>query len=516
MGQKPASATAEAPLSEEYYTGRVIRLAAVAAIGGFLFGFDSAVINGATDALKSKFGLGDDLFNFSGDGPFVGIGIVVAIALLGSAVGAWFSGSMANKWGRKTVMVIGAVMFFIAAIGQAFPFSEYELMLWRFVGGVGIGLASVIAPMYIAEISPAALRGRLGSMQQLAIVIGIFTTAVTNFIILTLAQNNGTPTEGAVKANGDIIFARNEWLLGLEAWQWMFLIMVIPAIVYGVLALTIPESPRYLVYRGKNAQAKKVLESVFKGDQTARLATIDASLEGSSRPKFADLRGMSMGLHPLVWVGIGLAVFQQFVGINVIFYYSNIIWQAAGFEESQAFLITLITNTTNVVVTVVAIALVDKVGRRPLLLVGSVGMTVSLAVLAIVFGTAPVDAAGDPVLATGAGYVAVVAANLYVVFFGVSWGPVVWVLLGEMFPNKIRAMAMSVAVMFNWLANFVVTVTFPTLSQISLALAYGIFTAMAFISFFFVLKWVKETKGVTLEDMQLAMSEDENKTPEPS
>jgi MFS family permease len=220
-----------------------------------------------------------------------------------------------------------------------------------------------------------------------------------------------------------------------------------------------------------------------------------------------------------VWVGIGLSVFQQFVGINVIFYYSNSIWASVGFDESQAFLITLLTNTTNVVVTLIAISLVDRIGRKPLLLVGSAGMAVTLGVMAFLFGTAQTctaalvdvqagcagtESIGTPYLTGAAGPMAVVAANLYVVFFGVSWGPVVWVLLGEMFPNRIRAAALAVGAAAQWIANFIVSVSFPGMSSIGLGFAYGVFTVFAVLSFVFVMKFIRETKGMSLEQMQEA------------
>ncbi len=494
-GPLPGAGDSGPVVEEKYHTGRVLRMAIVAALGGFLFGFDSAVVNGTVDALKSKFDIGD------------AIGFVVAIALLGSAVGAWFAGSLANKFGRRRVMVIAAALFFIAAIGQAFPFGVIDLMFWRFIGGAGIGIASVIAPMYIAEIAPAQLRGRLGSLQQLAIVLGIFTTAVTNYLILNAASADDPTTS-----------ANNTWLLGLEAWQWMFLVMLVPALVYGLLALTIPESPRYLVEIGKDEEAAEVLSRVLDGDQHAKVAEIKASMDADHKPRFGDLKGALLGLKPIVWIGIGLSVFQQFVGINVIFYYSNSIWASVGFDESQAFLITLVTNTTNVVVTLIAISLVDRIGRKPLLIIGSVGMAFTLGVMAFVFGTAATctqalvdagqagcsgaDSIGTPYLTGAAGPIAVVAANLYVVFFGVSWGPVVWVLLGEMFPNRIRAAALAVAAAAQWVANFIVSVSFPVMSSIGLGFAYGVFTVFAVLSFFFVVKFIRETKGVSLEDMQ--------------
>ncbi len=459
---------------KDYRTGRVVGLAGTAALGGFLFGYDSAVINGATSAIKSIFDLSDLM-----------IGFVVSIALIGSAIGAWFSGSLADRFGRKRVMLVAGALFLIAAIGQAFPFAVVDLMFWRFIGGAGIGVASVMAPMYIAEISPAPIRGRMGSLQQFAIVIGIFATGLINYVVLQAAGGN----------------ARNQWLLGLEAWQWMFLSMLLPAVIYALLVLRLPESPRYLVAVGNPAKATKVLSTIYTVDTTPMVKEIEASLAGDHKPRFSDLRGRSLGLMPIVWIGILLSVFQQFVGINAVFYYSNTIWESVGFSESQAFQTSLITTGVNVIFTIVAIALVDRVGRKPLLLVGSAGMVLMLATLTYVFGTAPVNSDGQPVLGDGPDVVALIAFNLYVAFFAATWGPVVWVLLGEMFPNRIRAAALALAASAQWMANFVVSTTFPELAGISLGLAYGIFTVFAVLSIPFVMKYIRETKGVTLENM---------------
>lgn len=459
---------------KDYRTGRVVGLASTAALGGFLFGYDSAVINGATSAIKSLFDLSD-----------LAIGFVVSIALIGSAIGAWFAGSLADRFGRRKVMLVAAGLFLIAAVGQAFPFGVADLMLWRFIGGAGIGVASVMAPMYIAEIAPPQIRGRMGSLQQFAIVIGIFATGLINFLVLQAAGGN----------------ARNVWLLGLEAWQWMFLSMIIPAVIYALLVLRIPESPRYLVAIGESAKAGKVLASIYTIDTKPIVDDIEKSLVGDHKPRMSDLRGKSLGLMPIVWIGIMLSAFQQFVGINAVFYYSNTIWESVGFSESQAFETSLITTGVNVIFTIVAIALVDRVGRKPLLLVGSAGMVATLATLTYVFGTATVGADGQPVLADGADVVALIAFNLYVAFFAATWGPIVWVLLGEMFPNRIRAAALAVAASAQWVANFLVSTTFPELAGISLGLAYGIFTVFAVLSIPFVMKYIRETKGVTLEDM---------------
>lgn len=252
--------------------------------------------------------------------------------------------------------------------------------------------------------------------------------------------------------------------------------MVAPAIIYFVLAMRLPESPRYLVEVGKVKEAAGVLQRIYLDDVAPKIADIARSIGGEHRSRFRDLRGGRFGLMPIVWIGIILAALQQFMGINAVFYYSNTIWESVGFSPDQAFQTSLITTGINVLFTIVAIALVDKVGRKPLLIVGSCGMVVTLASLTYIFGTAPINAAGNPVLANGPDIAAVIAFNAYVAFFAATWGPIVWVLLGEMFPNRIRATALAVAATGQWVANFVVTTTFPSLSAISLGLAYSIFT----------------------------------------
>jgi SP family sugar:H+ symporter-like MFS transporter len=471
----PAMAS-EGP-AESYRTGRVIRLASTAAMGGFLFGFDSAVINGANTAIAATFNLNSGLMAF-----------VVSIALIGSAVGAWFAGQLADSFGRRRVMLIAAALFGASAIGTAFPPNIEVLMIWRLIGGAGIGVASVVAPMYIAEISPAQLRGRMGSLQQLAIVLGIFATGVSNYLIVSAAGSN-----------------TSDWLFGVEAWRWMFLVMLIPAGIYFAMALRIPESPRYLVERGRLDEARTVLESVFTTDQSQKVLLIQGTMDSNHKFSMGDLRGPRFGLLPIVWIGILLSAFQQFVGINAVFYYSNLIWESVGFSQDQAFATSMITNAINVATTLVAIALIDRIGRKRLLMIGSSGMVVTLAALTMIFGTAPQvpNATGgtDPSLAGTAATLAVVAFNLYVVFFGMSWGPVVWVLLGEMFPNRIRAAAVALAATAQWIANFMVSTAFPPMAAHSLTIAYGIFTAFAIASIFFIRFKVPETTGKSLEEM---------------
>ncbi len=458
---------------DQFSSGRTaVRIASVAALGGLLFGYDSAVINGAVASIQGHFGISN-----------AALGFAVASALLGAAAGAMTAGRLADRIGRIAVMKIAAVLFFISAIGAGLATSVWMIVLFRVIGGVGVGVASVIAPAYIAETSPPHIRGRLGSLQQLAIVTGIFTSLAIDYLLAHLAG-------GAAK----------ELWLGLEAWRWMFLAMALPAVVYGVLAFTIPESPRYLVATHRIPEARKVL-TLLLGEKNLEITLdrIQATLVGETRPSWRDLRRPGGGIYGIVWVGLGLSIFQQFVGINVIFYYSNVLWEAVGFDESQSFLITVITSIVNIATTLVAIALIDRIGRKPLLLIGSAGMAVTLTTMAVIFGTAE-QVNGSPHLGGVTGPIALVAANLFVVAFGMSWGPVVWVLLGEMFPNRLRAAALGLAAAGQWTANWLITVTFPGLRDV-LGVAYGFYALCAVLSLVFVWAKVQETKGRHLEDM---------------
>ncbi len=483
-GQGPTSDTPTGLEDADFSSGgTAIRIASVAALGGLLFGYDSAVINGAVASIRSHFGIND-----------ASLGFAVASALLGAAVGAMTAGRIADRLGRIAVMKIAAVLFLVSAIGTGLATSVWMIVLFRIVGGLGVGVASVIAPAYIAETSPPRIRGRLGSLQQLAIVSGIFLSLAIDYGLAQLAG-------GATK----------ELWLGMEAWRWMFLMMALPAILYGVLAFTIPESPRYLVATHKIPEARKVL-SMLLGEKNLEItiSRIQQTLEREDKPSWRDLKKPNGGLYGIVWVGLGLSIFQQFVGINVIFYYSNVLWEAVGFGESASFIITVITSVVNILTTLIAIALIDKIGRKPLLLIGSTGMAVTLATMAIIFGTAT-QVNGTPQLGDATGPIALIAANLFVVAFGMSWGPVVWVLLGEMFPNRIRAAALGLAAAGQWTANWLITVSFPTLSH-SLGLAYGFYAVCAILSGLFVWKWVMETKGVSLEDMHAELlHEDKSK-----
>jgi sugar porter (SP) family MFS transporter len=451
----------------------VILIAAAAAMGGFLFGFDTAVINGAVLALKGE-------FNASS----LGIGFAVSLALVGSAVGAFGAGPLADRIGRTRCMIFASIMFAASALGSGMPIGLYDFIGWRILGGIAVGAASVIAPAYIAECAPAEMRGRLGSLQQLAIVVGIFVALLLNYGIAGIAGSASAP-----------------FWLGQEAWRWMFWSEFPAAAMYGVFAFLIPESPRYLVAQGRHDDAHQVLLRIVGDRASHRVAEIRRTVSLEHKPKLSDLRGR-FGLLPIVWIGMGLSMFQQFVGINVIFYYSSVLWRIVGFTEQNALLITMITGFTNIVTTLVAIACIDKFGRKPLLLAGSVGMCLTLGTLAWIFAASPVNAEGFPELGSTPGVIALIAANLYVFCFGFSWGPVTWVLLGEMFNNRIRGSALALGAGVQWIANFAVSTTFPPIAyNLGVGAAYFLYTIFAALSFVFVVTLIKETKGKELEDM---------------
>ncbi|MFE9423872.1 sugar porter family MFS transporter [Kitasatospora sp. NPDC006697] len=468
---RTASPTQQADNS---HLGHVVFISAAAAMGGFLFGYDSAVINGAVTGIQKHFHVGH------GETAFV-----VAIALLGSAAGAVAAGWLADHLGRVRTMLLAAVLFAISGVGSMFPPSVQVLGTWRVLGGIAIGIASVIAPTYIAEVAPTAYRGRLASFQQMAIVLGITVSQLANWALNNAAGGESTNHLGPV-----------------QAWQWMLGVETVPALVYGVMALAIPESPRYLIATGREQKARQVLAEVEGPgvDLDSRVAQIESVLRSEHKPRLSDLLGGRGWLLPIVWVGIGASVFQQFVGINVIFYYSSVLWQSVGINESNSLLISLSTSIVNVIGTVIAMALVDRIGRKPLALAGSIGMALSLGTAAWAFSyrTGTGDSATLPSVQ---GTVALVAAHVFVLCFAFSWGVVVWVLLGEMFPNRIRALALSVAASAQWLANWAITVTFPSLANWNLSATYVIYACFALLSVPFVAFCIKETRGKALEEM---------------
>lgn len=457
------------------HMGHIVLITLSAAIGGFLFGFDSSVINGANGALKAHFNATDYELAWA-----------VSLALISAAIGAFFAGRIADAFGRVRCMLFASDLFLISAIGSGIPFGISDFILWRVIGGFGIGMASIIAPIYIAETAPAHLRGRLGSMQQFAIVIGIFVALLSNYLIVQIAGAANNTIIGSVKA-----------------WQVMFWVEIIPAVLYGYAAWKLPESPRYLIHKGFTDQARDVLAKINPEGVENEVETIQASFKNKKQPRFTDLLEIINGrerISPILWAGLGLAILQQLVGINVIFYYGTMLWQSVGFGESDAFLTSVISSAVNLVMTVVAILLIDKIGRKPLLLIGSIGMAITLSTLTVCF----MSAGADGSLPGMAAVIALIAANLYITFFAATWGPVMWVMLGEMFNNRIRTIAIAICGLAQWFANFVVTWTFPVLTGkdgIGVGPTYAIYSFFAIFSIFFVAKFIKETKGKELEDM---------------
>lgn len=460
----------------------VIGLTLVATLGGFLFGFDSGVINGTVKGLESAFNAAD-----------IGSGFNVASMLLGCAVGAFFAGRLADLYGRRSMLIVSAVLFIISAWGSGIAGSSGEFIVYRILGGLAVGAASVMAPAYIAEIAPAKYRGALATVQQVAIITGLFLSFLSNY---QLANISGS--------------AENPLWWDYETWRWMFWMEIIPASIFFISLLFIPESPRFLVAKKKVSKAEKVLSKLY-GDIVGKkkVGDIGASLaQDGHKPRFSDLYDKVKGrVRPIVWIGIGLAVFQQFVGINVVFYYGAVLWQAVGFGENDALLINVVSGALSIGAVAAALLLVDKIGRKPLLVIGSVGMSITLALVVVAFTSGslvadPVTGAKTLELSDAMGMLALIAANAYVVFFNASWGPVMWVMLGEMFPNQIRGLGLAVAGLAQWGANFLVTLTFPILlGSAGLAFAYSLYTIGAVISIFFVVKYVYETKGKELEEM---------------
>ncbi|MHC1663753.1 sugar porter family MFS transporter [Stenotrophomonas geniculata] len=458
-------------------TRLIVLISVVATIGGFLFGFDSGVINGTQDGLHQAFRSGEWMQGFE-----------IASMLLGCAVGAFSAGRLADRLGRRNVLILSAVMFLLSALGAGAAVSSGWFIAARVVGGFAVGAASVISPAYIAEVAPARYRGRLATVQQIAIITGLTAAFLSNYLLAAAAGASTEPLWG-----------------GQAAWRWMFWMQAAPSLLFLLLLLTIPESPRYLVVKRRKDDALRVLTRLLGSDKArATLEEIDASLSNDHhRPRLSDLKSRATGrIRPIVWVGVGLACFQQLVGINVVFYYGAVLWQAVGFSENDALLINVLSGALSIGACLVTVLLIDRIGRKPLLWFGSAGMSLSLALVVVAFASGSL-ADGHLQLPGRMGTLALVAANAYVVFFNLSWGPVMWVMLGEMFPNQIRGSALAVAGAAQWTSNFVVTVTFPMLlAAAGLAATYGIYLVAAVISVIFVVRHVHETKGKELEQME--------------
>lgn len=460
---------------KSYNAGFIGLIVAVATIGGFMFGYDSGAINGTQEGLRHSFGLTE-----------AQLGLTVSALLPGCAVGAFLAGRFADVMGRRTVMMLAAALFIMSALASGAAPTALALAIARFVAGAAVGAASVLSPAYISEVTPAHVRGRLSSIQQVMIISGLTGAFFANYYLASVAGSSlGT------------------YAAGQPAWRWMFWVQAGPALLFLVTLILIPESPRFLVAKGRLGEAGAVLDRLFgPGAAAAKLPEIEASLARDHTPSIADIRKPGGGWRPIVWVGIGLAVFQQLVGINVVFYYGAVLWQAVGFSEADALKINILNGSVSILACLVSIGLVDRIGRKPLLLIGSAGMALTLATLAWCFAQATM-LDGHVVLPPGVGTTALFAANIYVVFFNLSWGPVMWVMLGEMFPNQMRGSALAVAGAAQWLANFAVSSSFPWLAHtIGLPVTYGAYALFAVLSYVFVHRSVHETKGLELEQMR--------------
>ncbi len=404
-------------------------------------------------------------------------GFVIASALIGCIIGGALAGFISKSLGRKNGLVIAAVAFFLSAVGAWKPeffnifgtLPVFSFFFYRILGGIGVGIASMISPMYIAEIAPANIRGKLVSWNQFAIIFGMQVIYFVNYFIAR--QGN------------------EQWLVD-EGWRWMFLSGAIPAGLFLILLFFVPETPRYLVMKGKDDKALKVLNKISGSNNApAILQEIKGTIHEKSTP------WLSFGFF-VIFVGILLSVFQQFVGINVVLYYAGNIFRNMGASTNSSLLQTIIVGLVNLTFTVVAIMTVDKFGRKPLMIIGALGMAVSMIALGLSFYT------------HNEGVIALIFMLLYTAFFAMSWGPVTWVLLSEIFPNSIRG-AMSVAVAAQWIANWLVSLSFPILNdnqwltkQFNHGFSYWIYGLMGILAALFVWKLVPETKGKTLEEIE--------------
>ncbi len=430
----------------------VIAVTVVAAIGGLIFGFDTAIVAGATRYMKDQFSLNS-----------LQEGWTVSVVLIGCMFGSGLAGAISDRIGRRRFMLISAVLFFVSAVGCAVPRTIVEFVVFRFVGGLGIGSAAVLAPLYIAEIAPARIRGALVSVDQMAIVTGILLAYFVNWVFAGAGPSN---------------------------WRYMFATGAIPSVFFFLLLLRVPESPRWLVKKGREDEARRVL---------ARINTIDAAAaeirdiketmaleKGSFRELFQP------GFRRPILLAVVLAVFQQITGINAILYYAPRIFESAGFARMSAIGQSTVVGFTNMLFTIVAIVLADRIGRRPLLLVATGGMGVSLVLLgaAFKFQFLPPSALLFIIL-------------LYIAFFASAMGPLVWVVMAEIFPIRMRGAAMGFATLILWFADFVVTLTFPVISdRLNVSAAFWIYAVMCALDLVFMIFYLPETKGRTLEEIE--------------
>jgi SP family xylose:H+ symportor-like MFS transporter len=471
--------------------GLVIALSVAATLGGLLFGYDTAVISGATDAITFNFvaprHLPEAEANFLS-------GFAIGCALLGCVLGAAIAGPISTRWGRRAGLLIAGILFFVSSIGAAFPefgFGAHGpdalpyFIFYRLMGGTAIGMASMLAPMYIAEIAPPSSRGLLVTLQQIAIVVGINLVYFVNYFVQSL---------------GDHDFLMN------HGWRYMLASAAIPATLLIFFMLLVPETPRFLVLKDRDAEALALLKRLGGGDPDATLKEIEATLVQHTRPL------LSYGWLVLI-VGIMLSIFQQVVGINAVLYFAPHMFQNMGASQNEAYFESAwFVGVTMTLFTLVATVTVDRVGRKPLLVWGALIMAAAMLTLGTLFDTHAVAATVQSGAASGtttSSYVAIAAVVVYIIGFSFSWGPVTWVMLAEIYPNSIKGKAMSIAVAAQWIANFVVSQTFPMMDGSSAlnaafnhGFAYWLYGVGAILAALFVMRFVPETKQRSLEAIE--------------
>ncbi|ATL44238.1 sugar porter family MFS transporter [Elizabethkingia sp. HX WHF] len=445
-------------------SGIIYKATLVASVGGLLFGYDTAVISGAIGFMRSFYQLSDIM-----------TGWVASCALLGCIAGAMYSGKLSDCAGRKKILMLSAVLFTISSIGTAIAPNLWVFVLFRIIGGMGIGIASMLSPMYISEMAPASVRGRLISVFQLGIVTGILVIYFVNAYIAGIHNEAWNISTG---------------------WRWMFGSGVIPSIIFILLLLTVPESPRWLSSQKKQSEALAILSQI-NGNTAAQqeLNSINESLKDEAPFSLATLKGSK--LKKALITGIFLAVFSQFTGINAIMYYAPEIFKSTGTGTDSAFIQTILVGVINVAFTLVAIKYVDSWGRKKLLLSGISGMTVCLFIVGLAFYTQQ------------QGYLVLIAILGYIAFFAMSLGPLTFVVIAEIFPTRSRATAMSIATFFLWLAVFLVSQTFPILiGSIGSAYTFWLYTLISVLAFLFIRKSIPETKGKTLEEIEASWTKE--------
>ena len=431
----------------------VILISVVAALGGLLFGFDTAVISGTIIFIQPYFGLSE-----------AGLGWTVSSLLFGCIAGVFIAGKAGDHYGRKKVLMSAALLFFFSAIGSASAHSLSIFLIARILGGIAVGVASILSPMYIAELAPAKYRGTLVSMNQLAIVIGILVAFFSNYLLVGTGENN---------------------------WRWMLLVMAAPAVLLFFSLFLVPESPRWLVAKNRNEDALNVLvKTSGKEFATSELKEIQETLKNLEESTFSEL--LSPKIKPLLFIGIILAVFQQITGINTIMYYAPKIFANVGQSNDSALLQTILIGGNNLIFTLVAMVLIDRFGRKLLIVAGSAGMMLMLSGLSFLYFTNQTS-----------GVMVLVFIMAYCAFFAASLGPTLWVVTAELFPNRLRSKGMSVAIVSLWIACTVVSVAFPImLEKLSGGITFLIFALICLANLLYVLKYVPETKGKTLEELE--------------